>query len=69
MTESSTAQGLGLILKTLLTPARPPLILPAGIREEVQDLLPRACPHLGLTHGRLPEPAPRTLQVWQASPN
>lgn len=29
----------------------------------MRDLLPRACPHPGLTHGRLPQPSPRTLQV------
>lgn len=29
----------------------------------MRDLLPRACPHPGLTPGRPPQPAPRTLQV------
>lgn len=29
----------------------------------MRDLLPQACPHPGLTHGRLPQPSPRMLQV------
>lgn len=46
-------QGLRLILKILSSSPCPLFPNPSsGIREEVRDLLPWACPHPCLTHGR-----------------